>query len=91
MTSPAGRNVPSAGLRPGSVTTKTSGVRTEVRRNCHRDAVADWTMTSIAIHAAHRHMFRVVELHAKAHQSIWKRLDRARLRVAVADGADRTL
>jgi hypothetical protein len=47
-------------------------------------------MTGRATDAAHRHMLRMIELHPKTHQSIRKRLNRAGLRISVANGADRT-
>ena len=70
--------------------TETGGVRVEVGRNCHRQPAACGAMTRRATDPAHRHMPRVIELHAKAHQSIRKRLYRAGLRISVTDGADRT-
>ena len=66
MTSAARRNVAPVRLRARRVTTETSCVRIEVRRNCHGDPAAHRTMTSGAVDAAQRQVLCMIELHAEA-------------------------
>jgi hypothetical protein len=72
------------------MTAKTGRVRVEISWNRHRGAAPHGAMTSRATDATHRHMLRVIKLHPETHQSIRERLDRAGLRISMADGTDRT-
>ena len=91
MTSAARRDVAPAGLRPGRVTAKTGRVSAEICGYGHGDTATHGTMTSDAVDAAHRQMFRMIELHAKANQPRGKWFERAGLYVSVTNGANRTL
>ena len=55
-----------ARLRARRVTTIAGRVRIEARWNRHRYAAARFAMTSGATDAAHVHVKRVIEFHAKA-------------------------
>jgi len=90
MTRAAGRNVATARLRAGRVTSIACRVRVEAGRNRHGDAAARRPVTGRATDVSHVHMPRVIELHAKAAQPR-KGFDRAGLRVRVTDRADRTI
>ena len=89
MASAARGNVAPARLRVWRMTAITGRVGIESRRNRHRDARARRAMTSRTIYAAHRHVSRMIEFHAKALQAR-KRFERARLYIGMTDRADRT-
>ena len=88
MTNTARGNLLVARLRLWAVTLVASDVRVGSRRNRHSHTAATGPMTSCTTNAAQSHVARVIEFHIEASET-GKCFERSRLRLAVADGADR--
>ena len=71
------------------MTTIAGRVGIKARRDRHRYPAARFAMTSGATNAAHVHVKRVIEFHAKAFQT-GKWLLRSGFHIRVTDRADRT-
>ena len=65
MTRAAGRNVATARLRAGRVTSIARRVRVEAGRNRHGDAAARRPVTGRAINTTHAQVTRMIKLHAE--------------------------